>query len=129
MRVRGSPVQFILHTQFHRLLFVCFMFSVGFSLNGGKPLAHIKLFCCYLDILLLYSFSTFSLMIYDWQQYKGYHFKYNKKWPFLICPMKLSNCHPIWQGQMIAIRVPSFQLHFGLSFSPSDYAGHLSGRR
>lgn len=44
-------------------------------------------------------------------------------------PMKLFNCHPMWQGQMTAIRVQSFQLHFGLSFSPSDYAGHSSGGR
>lgn len=43
--------------------------------------------------------------------------------------MKLFNCHPIWQGKMTAIRVQSFQLHFGQSFSPSDYAEHsLKGR-
>lgn len=50
-------------------------------------------------------------------------FRRNKNGHFLIRPMKLFNCLPIWRRQMIAIKVPGF-LHFGPSVSSSDYSGH-----
>lgn len=54
-------------------------------------------------------------MIHDWRRRWRYCIKCTKYGLSSSNEMKSFNCHPIWQGQMTAIRVQSFQLHFGQS--------------